>query len=121
MPMLIKCAGCGKEISKNAMICPHCKSNMASFKKKETKPCRVCNTPLVVVDHLSIVYKSDPGIIDGNPVSSSLKYTPCPKCGEPRPILQDNQSSSLKPFFAVIILLTIAGIVIAAYLKYFAN
>jgi hypothetical protein len=35
--------------------------------------------------------------------------------------LQDNQSSSLKPVFAVIILLTIAGIVIAAYLKYFAN
>jgi hypothetical protein len=116
--MLINCPGCGKEISKSAMICPHCKCSTASFEKKETKPCRICKTQLVVKDHLSIIYKSDPGIIDGNSVSSSLKYTPCPKCGEPRPILQETPSSSMKTMLVTIILLAIAGIAFAAYLKF---
>jgi hypothetical protein len=116
--MLINCPGCGKEISKSAMICPHCKCSTASLEKEEMKPCRICKTRLVVKDHLSIVYKSDPGIVGGNSVSSSLKYTPCQKCGEPRPILQETPSSSMKPVLVAIIFLAIAGIAFAAYLKY---
>jgi hypothetical protein len=115
--MLIKCPGCGKEISKGAMICPHCKCNTASLVKKEIKPCRICKAPLILKDHLSIVYKSDPGIIDGNSVSSSLKYTPCPKCGEPRPILQDAPASPVKSILVIIMLLAIVGITLVAYMK----
>jgi hypothetical protein len=116
--MLVKCPGCGKEISKSAMICPHCKCSTTSLEKKETKPCRICKTPLVVKDHLSIVYKSNSSVVDGNPVSSSLKYTPCPKCGEPRPILQESPSSPIKPGLVIIILLAIVGIAFVAYLKF---
>jgi hypothetical protein len=119
--MLVKCPGCGKEISKSAMICPHCKCSTASSGKKEMKPCRICKTSLVVNDHLSTVYKSDPSIIGGNSVSSSVKYTPCPKCGEPRPILQETSTSSMKPVLVAIILMAIAGIAVAAYLKFLAH
>ena len=119
--MLVKCPGCGKEISKGAMICPYCKFSTASLEKKQTKPCRICKTPLVVKDHLSIVYKSDPSIVDGNPVSSSLKYTPCPKCGEPRPILQETAESPVKPALVLIILGAIVVIAIVAYLKFGAH
>jgi hypothetical protein len=116
--MLVKCPGCGKEISKSAMICPHCKCNTAVSGKKKMKPCRICKAPLVTDDHFSIIYKSDPSIVGGNSVSSSLKYTPCPKCGEPRPILQDTPTSSMKSVLAGVILLAIVGIAIAAYLKF---
>jgi hypothetical protein len=115
--MLVSCPGCGKEISKSAMICPHCKCDTASLEKKETKPCRICKAPLVVKDHLSIIYKSNPRIVDGNPVSSSVKYTPCPKCGEPRPILQESPVSTAKPVLVIIILLAIVGIAFVAYLR----
>jgi hypothetical protein len=116
--MLVKCPGCGKEISKNAMICPHCKCSTSSLEKKETKPCRICKTPLVVDDHLSIVYTSTPSIVNGDPVSSSLKYTPCPRCGEPRPILQEPPALPVKPILMIIILLAIVGIAFVAYLKF---
>ena len=76
--MMVRCPGCGKEISKSAMICPHCKCSTSS-EKRETRPCRICNATLVLGEHLSIVYKSNPGIVDGDPVTNSLKYTPCPK------------------------------------------
>ena len=119
--MLVKCPGCGKEISKSAMICPHCKCSTQSLAQKEMRSCRICKTPLVVKDHVSIVYKSDPSIVAGNSVSSSLKYTPCPKCGEPKPILQEAQTSSLKPLRLIFILLALVGIVAVAYFKFAAK
>ena len=103
------------------MICPYCKCSTASLEKKETKPCRICKTPLVVKDHLSIAYKSDPSIVDRNPVSSSLKYTPCPKCGEPRPILQEAAESAVKPALMMIDFGVVVAIAIVAYLKFGAH
>ena len=116
--MLIKCPGCGKEISNNAMICPHCKCDTASFAQKEMRPCRICKTPLVVKDQVSVVYKSDPRIVSGNSISSSVKYTPCPKCGEPRPILLEPQTSALKPSLLIFTLLALIGIAVVAYFKF---
>lgn len=121
--MLVKCPDCGKEISSNTRICPHCKCDTAASRKTETRPCRACKTPLVVKDHLTTEYKSTPWIIDRSSVTASLKYTPCPKCGEPRPILPDSAASQVKRWakkFAVpMLLLAVAGIAWAAYL-YFA-
>ena len=119
--MLVKCPGCGKEISKSAMICPHCKCDTRSFAQKETRPCRICKTPLVVKNHLSLVYKSDPSIVAGNSVSSSLKYTPCPKCGEPKPILEEAQTSSLKPLLLIFAVVALIGIAAVTYIKFSAK
>jgi hypothetical protein len=120
--MLLKCPSCEKEISRNAVICPHCKCDIATFRKPETRPCRVCKTPLIIRNHLSTEYKSTPGVIDRIAVTASLKYTPCPKCGEPRPILPDSAASPLKRWakkFAVpVLLLAFAGIAWAVYLNY---
>ncbi|MBI3479103.1 MAG: hypothetical protein HY016_01915 [Nitrosomonadales bacterium] len=87
------------------------------MKKQETRPCRICKTPLVVKDHLSIVYKSNASIVDGDPISSSLKYTPCPKCGEPKPILEESAASASSKW-VIAILLVVIGIAAAAYLKF---
>lgn len=119
--MLIKCPECGKEISKSAMICPHCKRSTQSSEKKEMRPCRICKTPLVVKDHLSVAYKSDPSIVVGNSVSSSMKYTPCPNCGEPKPILPGAQTSPMKPLLLIFILLTLIGVVAVSYFKFVAK
>ena len=120
--MLVKCPGCGKEISSNARICPHCKCDTAASRKSETRACRACKTPLVVKNHLSTEYKSTPWIIDRSSVTAWLKYTPCPNCGEPRPILPDSDESLMKRWakkFAVpILLLAVAGIIWAVYLNY---
>lgn len=121
--MLVKCPHCEKEISQNARICPHCKCDTAAFKKPETRPCRVCKTPLVVKDHLSTEYKLAPWAIGRlSSVAASLKYTPCPKCGEPRPILLDSATSPMKRWakkLAIpILLLAVAGIIWIVYLNY---
>ena len=120
--MLTKCPDCGKEISKNAAICPHCKCNIVAFRKTETRPCRICKTPLIVQDHLSMVYTSTPQIIDRSSVVGELKYTPCPKCGEPRPILPDSQDSPTQDMVRKLVLaafvLAAIGLGYVAYLKY---
>lgn len=118
--MLVKCPECGKEISKNAMICPHCKCSVAAARKVEMKPCRVCGTPLLVKDHLSMEYKSTPWIIDRSSVTATLKYTPCPKCGEPRPILPMEPESPLLKWVKKLVLPVLVVIVLAVafYLTY---
>lgn len=116
--MMVKCPDCGKKISKNAMICPHCKCSIAAFRKLETKPCRVCGAPLLVKDHLSVEYKSTPWIIDRSSVTEYLKHTPCPQCGEPRPILQAQESSWSKKIVVVVLALAVAVIAGIAYLKF---
>lgn len=120
--MLLKCPNCEKEISRNATICPHCKCDMFAFRKPETRPCRVCKTPLIIKNHLSTEYKSMPRVVDRILVTASLKYTPCPKCGEPRPILPDSSVSPMKrwvkKFAAPVLLLAVAGIALAVYLNY---
>ncbi|HEX5338252.1 MAG TPA: hypothetical protein VFW53_07415, partial [Gallionella sp.] len=116
--MMIKCPDCGKKISKNAMICPHCKCSIAAFRKLESKPCRICGTPLLVKDHLAIEYKSTPWIIDRSSVTEHLKYTPCPQCGEPRPILQAQEKSPLNKIVVAAVLLAIAVIAGFVYLKF---
>ncbi|MDD2914143.1 MAG: zinc ribbon domain-containing protein [Gallionella sp.] len=120
--MLVKCSGCGKEISDNARICPHCKCDTVASRKAETRACRVCKTPLIVKNHLSTEYKSTPWIIDRSSVTAWLKYTPCPNCGEPRPILPDSEVPLMrrwaKKFAIPILLLAVAGIAWAAYLNY---
>ncbi|MDZ4201060.1 MAG: hypothetical protein U1C96_02830 [Gallionella sp.] len=67
-------------------------------------------------------YKSTPWIIDRSPVSSSLRYTPCPKCGEPRPILPDGSFSPLNRWIRKLVipllLLAATGIGWAIYLNY---
>lgn len=84
--MLTKCPSCGNKISQNAKTCPHCKCVIETFRKPEMKPCRSCRTPLVVKEHHATVYKSDPKILDRSPVSAHVKHTPCPHCGDPRPL-----------------------------------
>jgi hypothetical protein len=111
--MLLKCPDCGKEISKNARICPHCKCDIATFKPQETEPCRTCKTPLVVKEHRATVYKSDPKILDRSPVSAHTVHTPCPKCGDPRPLDRTNMPSSAGRR-ALIVGLVIASITAAA-------
>ena len=114
--MLLKCPECGKEVSKNARICPHCKCNLAAARKVEMKPCRICKTPLLVTDHLSMEYKSTPWIIDRSSVTATLKYTPCPKCGESRPILPTEPESPLQKWALPVLI--VIGLAVAAYLKY---
>ncbi len=112
--MLHKCPDCGKEISKNARICPHCKCDIAAFKPQETERCRTCGTPLVVKEHRATVYKSDPKILDRSPVSAHTVHTPCPKCGDPRPLDKANQPRRAGKM-ALVAALLIAAAGAAAY------
>lgn len=84
--MLTKCPSCGNKISQNAKTCPHCTCVIETFRKPEMKPCRSCRTPLAVKEHYAMIYKSDPKILDRSPVSAHVKHTPCPRCGDPRPL-----------------------------------
>ena len=121
--MLVNCPDCGKEISRNTKICPHCKCDIAASRKPETRPCRSCKTLLAIKDHLSTEYKSKPWIINRSSVTAALKYTPCTKCGEPRPILPDSVASPMMRWakvFAVPMLLAIAGIAWFVY-RYYAG
>jgi ribosomal protein S14 len=116
--MLHKCPNCGKEISKNARICPHCKCDVAAFKPQETERCRTCGTPLPVKEHRAMVYKSDPTILDRSPVSAHTVHKPCPKCGDPRPLDRKNMSSrtGLRVLAAGLLLAAITAA--AAYFLY---
>lgn len=114
--MLVKCPGCGKEISKNARICPHCKRDTAALQQPEMRPCRACKTPLRVKDHLSTVYTSTPWIVDRSPVTASVKYTPCPQCGEPRPILPGPIISPARLWAKRLVLPILIAAAVAAYL-----
>lgn len=113
--MLIQCPGCSKEISQNARICPHCKCDVIALRNIETRPCRICKTPLLVKDHLAIVYKSDPKILDRSPVSAHTVHTPCPKCGEPRPLDRSDMPSSAGRRALIIGLIIAALATVAAY------
>jgi predicted RNA-binding Zn-ribbon protein involved in translation (DUF1610 family) len=113
--MLRKCPDCGKEISKNARICPHCKCDVAAFKPEETERCRTCGTPLPVKEHRATVYKSDPTVLDRSPVSAHTVHTPCPKCGDPRPLDRANMPRRTGRMVLVAALL-VAAIAAAAFL-----
>ena len=112
--MLVKCPDCGKEISKNARICPHCKCDTATFKPQETEPCRTCRTPLTIKEHRATVYKSDPKILDRSPVSAHTVHKPCPHCGDPRPLDRTNMPRRTgRMVLVAALLLAAAGV--AAY------
>lgn len=115
--MLVKCPDCGKKISKNARICPHCKCDTAAAGPKKTEPCRTCRTPLIVEEHRATVYQSDPKILDRSPVTSHTVHTPCPKCGDLRPLDRTNMPS--RPLkLALAVALLVAAIAAAAYFLY---
>lgn len=116
--MLQKCPKCGKEISKNARICPHCKCDIAAFKPKETEPCRTCKTPLIVEEHRATVYKSDPKILDRSSVSAHTVHTPCPKCGDPRPLDRSDMPSRAGRRALVVGLVIAALAAVAVYFFY---
>ncbi len=118
--MLTKCPSCGNKISANATSCPHCKCIIENFRKPEMRPCRSCGSSLAVKEHYVTIYKSDPTILDRSPVSEHTKHTPCPKCGDPRPLEGSTAKSSspMKMIAAAILLLAIAGATYFAWLKY---
>jgi len=116
--MLLKCPDCGKEISKNARICPHCKCDIAAFKPEETERCRTCRTPLSVKEHRATVYKSDPKILDRSPVSAHTVHKPCPNCGDPRPLDHANMPSRTGKHVLVAGLLLAVIAAVAAYFLY---
>jgi len=116
--MLVKCPDCGKEISRNARICPHCKCDTTAAGPKKTEPCRTCRTPLIVEEHRATVYKSDPKILDRSPVTAHTVHTPCPKCGDPRPLDKANMSPLAGKRMLVISLLVLAIAAAAIYFLY---
>ncbi len=118
--MLTKCPSCGNKISQNAKTCPHCKCVIEAFRKPEMKPCRSCGTPLAVKEHHAMVYKSDPKILDRSPVSSHIRHTPCPRCGDPRPLDEVYAPPRSKKTVLLITLLVIVAVAVAtfAYLKF---
>lgn len=116
--MLTKCPECGKEISRNARICPHCKCDTAASKPQETEPCRTCKTPLAVKEHRATVYKSDPKILDRSPVSAHTVHKPCPKCGDPRPLDKANTPQRTGKRALIAGLLIAAATVLLAYFFY---
>lgn len=116
--MLVKCPDCGKEISRNARICPHCKCDTTAAGPKKTEPCRTCRTPLIVEEHRATVYKSDPKILDRSPVTAHTVHTSCPKCGDPRPLDKANMSPLAGKRMLAISLLVLAIAAAAIYFLY---
>jgi predicted RNA-binding Zn-ribbon protein involved in translation (DUF1610 family) len=118
--MLLKCPKCGKKISRDAMICPHCKCDIAASRPDDMERCRTCGTPLPVKEHRATVYKSDPTILDRSPVSAHTVHTPCPKCGDPRPLDRTNRSPLAGKRALVIGLLVVAIVAAGIYFLYLA-
>jgi RNA polymerase subunit RPABC4/transcription elongation factor Spt4 len=104
MGSLKSCAKCRREISSRAKICPYCgdgdKPRATPFGK-----CWSCGTELSFYEHLykRVSYTSTPVTnvsirVEGNHVASSssggyndsyyVYKKPCPKCGDPDPLIR---------------------------------
>jgi hypothetical protein len=82
------------------------------------EPCRTCKTLLAVKEHRATVYKSDPTILDRSPVSAHTVHTPCPKCGDPRPLDRANMSPSAGKRMLIVGLVIASIAAAAAYFFY---
>jgi predicted RNA-binding Zn-ribbon protein involved in translation (DUF1610 family) len=91
----MSCPNCGSAIAINAAYCPKCGVPI----NVRTVPCRTCSTPLAVERHRSTYVTSEitgashyevNGVVNST-VNRSFKhhvdFSPCPNCGESRPIL----------------------------------
>jgi hypothetical protein len=73
---------------------------------------------LIVGKHRATVYKSDPKILDRSPVTAHTVHTPCPKCGDPRPLDRTNMPSRADKRTLAVALLVAAIAGAAVYFIY---
>ncbi len=99
MSKLINCPSCGKpKSSTDGAVCPHCRHG-ANTHVPVPGQCRVCQKPLVVQEHLYKQWVGGGPSIAGNKIFQSgghwrVERIPCPYCGEPRPILREQDKSA---------------------------
>ena len=85
----IVCKICGKKISKNALICPHCGYSSAPQTAPILKPCLVCGEELELKKHRWLTTHTYSYISNGNSgvgKAKTIHHKPCTQCGEPKPL-----------------------------------
>jgi hypothetical protein len=85
MARAVKCTKCAATMAKDASGCPSCGApapwNLGS--------CRTCNAPLARSQHRYKSHYTYVSVSNGNGGTrggSFWQHTPCPKCGDPRPL-----------------------------------
>ena len=98
---MIECKNCKAQISPKATCCPQCNTPTSD---KAYGHCRVCGTQLLRHLYKEVVVSSYQ--VEGTTrQSATVAHTPCPKCGDPKPLynIGDNM------FVQKIIMLAIFG------------
>lgn len=106
---LIKCEKCGFDISKKAKQCPRC-YNATTLEVMDN--CRSCGKKLVRNNHFSkyfSTYMKDGTTTRGKYI---IEHTPCPYCGDPKPLLVLECKRSAKYLVAGIIFSILTGILL---------
>jgi hypothetical protein len=84
---LVNCGSCSAKISAGADRCPKCGARNER-KPVELMACRVCGSELEKAAHRRYSVSAG-GVYNGTTqYHSSLEHSPCPKCGEPKPLLR---------------------------------
>ena len=84
---LVKCANCSASMSADAEKCPKCKARNGR-KPAKMMACRVCGAMLEKAVHRQYSMSAG-GVYKGTTqYTASLVHVPCPRCGEPKPLMR---------------------------------